>query len=67
VDEADYDRVEQGDTLVLEGLRDLVEDGDEIEITVEGKDPIRARHSLSPRQREYVLTGGTTNWMRDRI
>ena len=67
VDPADHERLEQGDVMVLEGLRALVEDGEEIEIQVAGKDPIRARHSLSPRQRAYVLTGGTTNWMRDRV
>ena len=51
VDHDDYDRLEQGDTLVLEGLRDLVENGEEIEIEVEGKEPITARHRLSQRQR----------------
>ena len=59
----------------FEGLRDLVENGEEIEIQVvergsepgKGKEPFTARHRLSQRQREYVLTGGATNWMRDRI
>ena len=67
VDGEDLDRLEQGDVLTLDGVRDLVENGDEIEIQVGGKDPVRARHRLSQRQREYVLAGGTTNWMRERL
>jgi len=34
---------------------------------VEGKDPITATISLSETQRAYVLTGGTTNWMRAKL
>ena len=67
VDPSDLERLEQGDVMHFTGLRDLVESGDETSIEVVGKDPVRARHNLSDRQREHVLAGGTTNWMRLRL
>jgi aconitate hydratase len=75
VDPADWDRLEQGDMLVLDGLHALVDTGEQITIEVvergseprSGKDPVVARHRLSDRQRAYVRAGGVTNWMRDRV
>jgi aconitate hydratase len=66
-DPDDYDRIEQGDTLRLSGLRRLVEDGNETSVEIDGKGTFTARHRLSERQRAYLLTGGTTNWMRERV
>ncbi len=73
-DPSDHDRLEQGDVLHLEGLHDLVADGgaSEVEVRVSGADgadkgTFTARHTLSDRQRAYVRTGGTTNWMRERL
>ena len=72
VDPDDHDRLEQGDVLTLTGLHDLVEHGNEVEIGVtaadgSAKDPVRARHTLSDRQRAYVRAGGTTQWMAQRL
>jgi aconitate hydratase len=72
VDPSDHDRLEQGDVLTLAGLHDLVEHGNEVEIAVTAadgspKDPVRARHTLSDRQRAYVRAGGTTQWMAQRL
>jgi len=67
IDETAYLELEQGDTLRFTGLRSLVESGDQTDVEVDGKGTIVARHGLSERQREYVLAGGTTNWMRDRL
>ena len=68
IDRADHGRLVQGDVLRVTGLRDVVGSGaTELTVEVEGKDPITARLSLSQRQREHVLAGGTTNWMRDRL
>ncbi len=72
VDADDHDRLEQGDVLTLRGLHELVESGNEITIEVAAadgtaKDPVRARHTLSDRQREHVRAGGTIQWMAERI
>ncbi|HKJ57398.1 MAG TPA: aconitate hydratase [Nitriliruptoraceae bacterium] len=72
VDPTDHDRLEQGDVLTLGGLHELVDTGNEVEIEVtaedgSAKDPVRARHSLSDRQREHVRAGGTIQWMAERI
>lgn len=72
VDPTDHDRLDQGDVLSLRGLHDLVDSGNEISIEVEAadgttKDPVRATHSLSDRQREHVRAGGTIKWMTSRM
>ncbi|MFF0525103.1 aconitate hydratase [Actinomadura nitritigenes] len=66
-DEADYDRVEQGDRLRIEGVRAALEKGAEIEVRNVTKDETyRARHRLSPRQRELVAAGGQIPLLRER-
>ena len=68
IDRADHGRLVQGDVLRVTGLRDVVGSGaTELTVEVEGKDPLTARLTLSERQREHVLAGGTTNWMRERL
>lgn len=64
----DLGKIEQGDTLKASGLREMLESGaTEFEVEIVGKDTITATISLSDRQREHVLAGGTTNWMRERL
>lgn len=64
----DHARLEQGDVLRVTGLREAIASGaEELAVEVDGKDPITATLALSDRQREHVLAGGTTNWMRDRL
>jgi aconitate hydratase len=66
-DEADYDRVEQGDRLRIEGVRAELEKGAGIEVRNVTKDETyRARHRLSPRQRELVAAGGQIPLLRER-
>ncbi|WP_433136628.1 aconitate hydratase [Actinomadura nitritigenes] len=66
-DEADYDRVEQGDRLRIEGVRAALEKGAEIGVRNVTKDETyRARHRLSPRQRELVAAGGQIPLLRER-
>ncbi|RBM11642.1 aconitate hydratase [Prauserella sp. PE36] len=58
-DPADYDRVEQGDTLVLADLREQLPGGPELSVRNETKGENYAlRHRLSERQVEAVLAGG---------
>ncbi|MGW6500006.1 aconitate hydratase [Nonomuraea angiospora] len=52
-DEADYDRIAQGDELRLDGLRKAVETGNEV-----NAGGVILRHRLSARQRAMVLAGG---------
>ncbi|MEU6749850.1 aconitate hydratase [Spirillospora sp. NPDC046719] len=66
-EEADYDRVEQGDRLRIEGVRAALEKGVEVEVRNVTKDETyRARHRLSPRQRELVAAGGQIPLLRER-
>jgi aconitate hydratase len=66
-DEADYDRVEQGDRLRIEGVRAALEKGTEVEVRNVTKDETyRARHRLSRRQRDLVAAGGQIPALRER-
>lgn len=59
-DPGDYDRVEQGDVLVLSGLRGaLAADGGALTVWNRSRDEsYRLRHRLSPRQIEMLEAGG---------
>jgi aconitate hydratase len=56
-DDADYERLEQGDALVLEGLHEALGDGTTLRARV-GDREVVLRHRLSPRQVDMVLAGG---------
>ncbi|MFQ5948040.1 MAG: aconitate hydratase, partial [Acidimicrobiia bacterium] len=68
VDADDYDRVEQGDALVLDGLREAVPAGRPLTVqNVTKGTTFQAGHDLSGRQVEVLLAGGLFNWMRERL
>ncbi|MBO0828795.1 MAG: aconitate hydratase [Streptosporangiales bacterium] len=55
----DYERIDRGDGLAFDGLRDALGDGAELTVRNTTKDHgYRVRHRLSPRQVEAVLGGG---------
>ncbi|WP_420749041.1 aconitate hydratase [Rhodococcus sp. O3] len=55
----DYDAIEQGDVLVLDGLRDALVAGPHLSVHDSTRNiDIPVRHRLSPRQLEDVLAGG---------
>jgi aconitate hydratase len=57
--EDDYDRIEAGDTLLIEGARAALGSGSDLTVTSTGKgERYPVRHRLSPRQVEMVLAGG---------
>jgi aconitate hydratase len=59
VDERDYDSIDPGDTLVIDGLRDALAGSQQLTMTNTGKhEEYPVRHQLSPRQVEMVLAGG---------
>ncbi|HUF89922.1 MAG TPA: aconitate hydratase [Gemmatimonadota bacterium] len=64
-DPADYDAIEQGDRLVIPGIRGAIQDG--VELTVESRDRGRSflvRHELSERQIDLILTGSLISFFR---
>ncbi|RKR12737.1 aconitate hydratase [Arthrobacter oryzae] len=66
-DAADHRRIQQGDVLLLTGLRDALRTGKEIRVRNETRDQDYAvRHTLSTRQVEMLLAGGLIPWLRDR-
>ncbi|WP_199431670.1 aconitate hydratase [Qaidamihabitans albus] len=58
-DPADYDRIDDGDTLLLDGLREGLPGGPELTLhNVTRSEDYRLCHRLSERQVEAVLAGG---------
>jgi aconitate hydratase len=64
--ESDYDKLENGDVLVVENIRKTIQDGsDTFKVKVKGKDlEIAGTLRASPRQREIMLVGGFSNWVK---
>jgi aconitate hydratase len=65
----DYEALDQGDVLRIEGVHDALESGaEEIEVTNVTQDTtFTARHRLSPRQAQMVLAGGMIPVFRDEL
>lgn len=59
VDRANYETIDQGDTLELPTVREEMQNGTEVTVhNVTQDTTFTAEHSLSPRQVEVVLQGG---------
>ena len=61
--EDDYDKISEGDEISIEGYRAAIEGGDELILknkTTGAKIPLAI--SLTKRQREILLYGGTLNY-----
>ncbi len=69
IDKNDYDALEQGDSIIIDGIRDCIErGGEEIEARIKGKSVRpRLRHNLSRRQAQMLLDGSLINSMRGRV
>jgi aconitate hydratase len=68
VDLADYDGIQAGDVLRLTDLRRmLVAGGDLLVFNVTRQQTYQLRHSMSPRQVQFLLRGGLINWMKERL
>ena len=64
VDPGDKESVQQGDVLVVEGVREALQDGTELSVHNQTQDrDYAARHRLSPRQVEMLLAGGMVPWL----
>jgi aconitate hydratase len=65
VDEADYDRIKDGDVLVLENAREQIKAGDELTLkNITANTTINVKVALSERQVEIMLAGGLLNYTR---
>ena len=66
-DASDHDRIQQGDVLMLDGIREALINGTEIQVTNKTRDEVYSvRHELSTRQIEMLLVGGLIPWLRAR-
>ncbi|NUS00360.1 MAG: aconitate hydratase, partial [Kribbellaceae bacterium] len=63
VDDADYDRLDAGDTIVLDDLRERLRTSDALEAKA-GDRTIHLRHRLSARQIDMLLAGGVIPLLR---
>ncbi|MFD2637946.1 aconitate hydratase [Piscibacillus salipiscarius] len=67
VDEQDYEKLENGDVLVFESVRDKIQNDNEFEIGIKGKDEkIRVKHGLTSRHLDIILEGGVINWIKNK-
>jgi aconitate hydratase len=67
VDPGDYQRLEPGNTIIINGIRDALRASRQIEANLKGSDlPVRMCHALSERQVDVLLAGGAINWRRNR-
>ncbi|MBL22934.1 MAG: aconitate hydratase [Rhodospirillaceae bacterium] len=65
---SDYDKINQGDVLILENAREAIAGGTKLTLSVKDKDlQIPVSHALSPRQTEIILEGGIINWGRAKL
>ena len=66
-DAADHDHIQQGDVLVLAGIREALMAGTEIRVRNETRNEVYAvRNGLSTRQVNMLLVGGLIPWVRER-
>jgi aconitate hydratase len=68
VNPADYDRIEQGDFIAVDGIHQALRDGRPLALEDYTRGvAFRAAHQLSPRQIEMLLAGGLIPLMRRRF
>ncbi len=64
---ADWDKLQQGDVLRIEGLRSAIKYRDPVMATVVGKDiGIPLTYNISERQVEIILKGGVINYVKQK-
>ncbi len=67
VDPADWEKLEQGDILVISGLLEAMRNMSPVKATIKGKDrQIEMKYSISERQKEYLLKGGIINYLKEK-
>jgi aconitate hydratase len=70
-DNNDYEKFDQGDTIILKNLRDDVVNRNTINVTIRKEDgseiQVPAKHSCSDRQIQLLLKGGIINEFKERL
>lgn len=67
-DPADYDGIEAGDTLRLQGMWHTLTEGNALTIeNVSRQRKFQVCHFMSPRQVQLMLRGGLINWMKEQL
>ena len=67
-DPGDYDGLEPGDVIRIDGVHAALKTARELRCSRAGKQgTIALQHALSPRQVDLLLTGGVINWLRQRL
>lgn len=67
VNEKDYDKLEQGDVLQIKNIRQTIQEGNELTVTIKDKGHMfQVRHTLSERQVDIMLKGGLINLVKDK-
>ncbi|MEU4196828.1 aconitate hydratase [Kribbella sp. NPDC026611] len=66
VDDADYDRIDAGDVIVVDNVRDALRTSDVLDARV-GDATVHLRHGLSRRQVDLVLAGGVIPLLREQL
>jgi aconitate hydratase len=68
MDAGDYDRLEQGDVIRVEGIHAAIKSGPAIPVkNLTRKLTFLARHGLSARQVDVYTSGGLINWKKSRL
>ncbi len=65
-EESDYDKIKEGDDLIIEGFADAVAGSDSAYVCVNGKEKIKLNLNFSERQREILLAGGMLNYTKNK-
>lgn len=64
---SDYDQMQQGDLLVLTGIRDALSAGTKISVHNKTRNEnYKVRHGLSARQIGMLLSGGLISWLQEK-
>ena len=67
MNEADYDKIEQGDSLVIANIRNIVENGGKIVVENKSKGfSFEVKCELSERGKGMILAGGLLNFTKER-
>ena len=66
-DPADYDKIEKGSKIALEGIKDLIgKNHEEIPVKYDGGTFITIL-DVSARQRKFLIAGGALNYVKNKI
>lgn len=68
VNDADFDDIDQGDTLSVNGIRDAIANDEDLYVVNKTKgNKYKVDHTFSGRQKEAVLSGGIINYFKKEL